>query len=310
MNNDKHKYLKYKKKYLKNKNNKYYQTAGSLLYFPLNDEIHFWGRQIMEHAFFLYLGLEETELKKRAFNLWTLWKSFLDENFYKKGIVINIKTIELTDNDLKKVSKIDIANLLKYYIEPMVEFNTRVVENLSSGKWIGWIYISLANHMLSEIQYFHKKIIGKSMTINEEVEYINEHNSGEIGVTAQLIDPSPQQQQTIDLARSYATRSMSKYKAGHVLSLDGPSNSTEKFPFMWTKEDEEFLKGMNTTEQKKMIDISIRYSDELTKFAEDTNEKIESNELKSVINPVLGWHVYREFFRFTLTLKRIVKKNS
>ena len=299
------KYLKYKNKYVSLKNKTYQQQRGGANIFPINDEIHFWSRQLMEHSLFLHLGLEELNLKKEALESQMKWKHFLNANFYDKGVRVNLDTIILTPADLAKVDDIDIDKFNRDYLEPMIEFNTKVVNILKTGKWVGWIFPALAEHMLKEANYFNRKVNGPAYTLDEEIEFDNTHNAEEIGTSANLIDPNPEQQKTIDLVRSYALKAMSKFRAGQALSMDGPMDPSEPFPQDWTKEQEDYLKGLNNTDKKMLLELSIRYGKELTDFANDTNQKIEANQLKSVINPILGKHVYREFARFTETLKAL-----
>jgi len=205
------KYLKYKKKYLDTKNKQYSNQRGgnNLVEFTLFDEIHFRGRQMMEHLLFLNWGLDinkAEKLKKKSMELHMKWKSFLEKTFYSKGIRVTLKTVFLTVDDMAKLGSdvpIDEVNKL---IDETKKFKEKLIDDyLSKGnEWIGLVYLSLAKHMLEETIYFKRKINGPLFAPEEEISYINEHHSGEMAVTAQLIDPDPSQQKIIDLVRSYA----------------------------------------------------------------------------------------------------------
>lgn len=321
------KYLKYKKKYtdLKNLKNQLHHQSGGLnldTNFSIQDEIHFWGRQMAEHTFFLYLGLEDVKvenvkvenikpgLKGSAFELLAKWKHFMNQNFYDKGIKINNETIFLTPEDITKVGNIDTneLNKLNELINDTSKFNGEVISVLNSGQWIGWIFPSLVEHMQIETDYFRRKVNGPEYKPEEEIKFINDHHGGEMGVAAQLIDPNPAQQKIIDIVRSYALKTMAELKAG--TSLTGADAAGEKFPRQWTKADENILKGLSPGEQATLLYLSIRYSQELTDFAKDTGDKIESNQLKSIISPVLAHHVHREFARFTERLNLLSGINA
>lgn len=302
---DYEKYQRYKRKYINMKNKMNKRQRGGADVFPVNDTLHFWSRQLMEHALFLHLGLEDIKLKKQAWEMHLKWKNFLNKNFYDKGIKVTLETIMLTNEDLAKVPDIDIDRFIKDYLVEMIEFNGFVVEKLRKGEWLGWIYLALGEHMLKEAEYFQMKLKGPAFTPEDEIAFANEHNGEEVGALAGLINPSPDQQKIIDLTRSYAMKDMSKFKEGQALSLDGPPNASEPFPGQWTKQDELFLKGMDATDQAKLIELSIRYGDELSKYAADTNQKIASGQLNSMINPILGFHGYREIARFTETLRAL-----
>lgn len=277
--------------------------------FPLADEIHFWAKQTMEHQLMLFLGLEDVsdfQLKQKAFELHAKWKDFLNKNFYDKGIKVGNLTVELTSDDLAKVSNIDLRNL-NDLINQTIDFTNKIIKALMDGNWIGWVYPSLANHMLEETEYFARKINGPDFSIDEEITYANHHHSGELAVTAQLIDPEPSQQKIIDLVRSYSMKKMSAYNAekslaGKDFNLDLPTN--------WSQQDELILQGMHPEEQASLLFISIRYGREVCKLAEDTGNKIRSKQLKSIIAPFIADHVLREFIRFTKTLENIQSGQS
>ena len=293
-------YLKYKKKYL-NLKSKMLRGGGEAA-FSFVDEVHFWGRQMMEHALFLYLGLEDEkyQLKNKAQEIYNKWQGFMGEKFYSKGINVGKDTVFLTEGDIAKIGEIDKEEVLEN-IALIKNFKQEVVSILGTGKWIGWIFPSMAKHILDEAVYFEEKVRGTS---RDEIKYIVEHHMGEIGVTAQLIDPS--EQSTIDLVRSYALLCMAEFREGRGLANQGAASP---FPKVWTKEEEAILKSLDT-ENANLLVLSIRYSKELDELAGDTGKKIESNQLKTVISPILANHVYREFARFTKTLERLQGKGA
>lgn len=299
-------YLKYRSKYeqLQNRLNQN-QRGGVGEIFPLADEIHFWAKQLMEHQLFLFLGLEdvnEFNMKRRAFEIHVKWKDFLNNNFYRKGVRVTNETVELSPDDLSKVGNIDI-NAVNDLINQTSNFTQQVIKTLAAGNWVGWIYPSLAKHMLEETEYFSSKVNGPAFSPDREIKYILHHHSGELAVTAQWIDPDPSQQAIIDLVRSYALKNMSRFLDGKNLEdHTGPLNG---MPHRWTKADEAILNGMNPGEQASLLFLSIRYSREVVALAQDTGDKVKNNQLESIISPVVADHVLREFRRFTTTLERL-----
>ena len=267
--------------------------------FPTADEIHFWGRQLMEHAFFLYLGLVNPKLKDQSKENYKLWEKFMKKNFWDRGIVAQLTTIMITDQHAYNDNMVDIGETI-VLVDKTISFVDHVVQVLNHGEWSGWIFPSLAKHMLKETNYFKAKLTG-SISTDDEIKFINDHHSEEMGTTAQLIDPAPEQQPIIDIARSYVLKCMSKIKSGISLT-DAKSHN---FPKEWTQQDEDLLKQMHPTDQATLLRLSIKFSRELTEFADDTGKKIESGQLKSVISPVLAHHVHREFARFTQRLEML-----
>jgi len=303
----KEQYHHFKKKYLNLKKKlqlrQQRQSGGATTSnFPLIDEIHFWGRQLTEHCLFLFLGLQDTDniLKTEAYELNQRWEKFMNETFYDKGIKVTPETVFLSESDLDKVGNISTDKVNKL-IDATIDFKSKLVEILDHGIWIGWNFISLVKHMLQESLYFRKKVNGPAFTRDEEIQYANHHHSTEMGVTAQLIDPQIEQQPLIDVIRSYALKRMSELKL--TGSLTG-TDSAMPFPKRWTKEEEAILQGLEPNEKEQMLFLSIRFGEELVKFAEDTGIKVDNGQLRSLISSTLAHHVHREFVRFTENLKK------
>ena len=281
--NDYDKYRKYKKKYLDLRNDLHkLQHGGNDVLFPIEDEIHFWGRQMTEHLLFLHLGLEVTDLKNEALQIHNLWKKFMEQNFWIKGVESELDLIVLSKNDLAKIGNIDTNKVLEL-INSTEKYQQKVINILKTNEWIGWIFTSLAEHMQKETEYFKRKISGPKYNADEEIKFINQHHGEEMGATAQFIDPAPENNMAIEKARSYATKTMKN----------------------WSKRDLEILQGLDITEKATLLKISIKYSTELTKFAKETGMKIDHKQFKSIISPILAHHVYREFDRFTKTLEML-----
>lgn len=267
--------------------------------FPVADEIHFWGRQLMEHSLFLFLGLEKTDLKKEAHKNYKHWEEFMNQYFWDKGIIASPTTIMITDQSAYSDSMVSVNPTLKL-IDQTMNFITGIATILSTSEWIGWIFPSLVDHMIKETIYFRQKLTDDLLPENE-IKFINDHHSEEMGATAQLIDPALEQQPIIDIARSYVLKCMSKIKSG--ISLTDAKNN--EFPKQWTPDEELLLTGLSFTDQATFLRLSIKFSRELTEFADDTGKKIETGTLKTVISPVLAHHVHREFARFTMRLEML-----
>lgn len=287
------------------------RIKGGAGVFPIEDEIWFWGRQMTEHALILHLGLEDEEhkLKNEAKQIYNDWLDFMQKNFWKYEALADPKKYFLTECEVQSLrGKIDTKELEKL-LTNITEFKQKVVdqlnlqteiikqkqtvvEQLSPNGWKGWIFPSLALHVLKEAQYFAEKISPSAtpMSPEEEINWINQHNTEEIGTTAQLIDPAPENGPVLEKARAYAAK-----------KLEGVGKDDEK----WTEGEVRILQGMDVEEVATMLRLSTKYSKELTDFAKETGEKIDTRQLKSIIAPFLANHVFREFARFTLTLERL-----
>jgi len=129
-------------------------------------EVAFWSRQLSEHALFLHLGLEISELKDRAL---ALHKKF--ERFRK---------------DIKPDSMATILPLCK----ELREFKDLVFIRLNGGEWIGWIFPLFARHILLELDYFVDKLNGIEYSDREEVVFWDVINCEHAEFAAHLLDPT------------------------------------------------------------------------------------------------------------------------
>lgn len=288
---DYEKYLKYKKKYLELRRNsdRRGQSGGAngtngTSVFPLEDETQFWGRQMTEHALFLFLGLEDGDhsLKKEAFEIHREWKQFMKTNFWGKGIEPKPDLVTLSPENLKLVGTVNKEETLAL-IDRISKFQQKIIDILNANEWIGWIFPSLALHMEKETEYFRRKLQGPPFTVAEEIAFSNTHHSEEIGTTAHLLDPAPENLPLHTKAMEYSLKTMKN----------------------WSESDKKILQGMDVTEQATLLRLSIKYGQELTQFAAETGQKIDAKQLKSIISPVLAHHVHREFARLTMTLQAL-----
>lgn len=274
-------------------------STGTL--FPIQDEVFFWGTQMKEHALFLYLGLEDDvgkkgtyKLKNKASEIHNDWGEFMKDTY---GNLSPAVTLEGQDLSKFEVNKQRLEKLLN----ELIVFKEKVLGELNGGKWIGWIYPSMVKHMIKEAGYFKRKLNGPAFTDDEEIKFSNQHQGEEMAVTAQLIDPMPEQQSDIELVRAYGNKKMSEIKS--------PLPPTVS---KWTPADEELLKGMisSPTNISKLLEVSKRYGQEITNIAKLTGDRIKRNDLKTIISTILAEHTYREYARFTLTLDKISQRSA
>lgn len=83
-----------------------------------SDEINFWVRQVSEHALFIYLGLEEPNLKQEALDTHMALEKFRKE--------FN-----------KNPTDIVFMNTVFPLLKKEREFTIKVLRGLDQGKWFG-----------------------------------------------------------------------------------------------------------------------------------------------------------------------------
>ena len=215
------------------------------------DEINFWALQMSEHALFLYLGLVDEKLKTCGLQL---HKEF--ENY--RQLIKSQPTME----NYRKI--MPLLHRLRAY--KLAVYNT-----LNTGKWIGWIYPAFAEHVLLELDYFLDKLTGRQFTAADEIAFWNKERSGEVGLTAHLLDPSEQK----------------LVKQAMELSFK--------------------IKCPPKSEEEMMVGLSLKNYKELDAFNKQAQTAMANNAVKSIIHPVLLDHIVREGERAIQVVSRLQK---
>jgi hypothetical protein len=136
-----------------------------------SDEIDFWVRQLSEHALFLYLGIEEPNLKAEALKLHQKFEDFRTK-------------FNGRPNDIA------LMNTVFPLLQQEREFKVRVLQALDAGKWIGWIFPLFVNHTILELDYLVDKLNGKQYSAEDELMFWNRINSEHAAFAAHLLDPA------------------------------------------------------------------------------------------------------------------------
>lgn len=127
-----------------------------------NEEFQFWGRQIVEHALFSHLALEEPTLKAAA-----------RQTYEQLGAAYQAKNLQ------------EFVRLTNEFIAT----KQQLVARIQAGEWLGWAYPSFLQHMVEEEQFFLAKLQGPIPDAVELNFWLHERRT-EAEVTAHLIDPS------------------------------------------------------------------------------------------------------------------------
>lgn len=156
----------------------------------LTEEIGFWSRQMSEHALFLFLGLNETEvpeLKERGLELHEKFQAWRDR-FAQQG----------------RLSKRSLRNY-KQLLGQLRAYKKAVLKAVLAG-WSGWLYPSFVQHVLLELDYHVQNINGVKRAPAKEVEFWNIINGDHANFAKHLIDPTEVQlvEQADQLAKQFA----------------------------------------------------------------------------------------------------------
>ena len=249
------------------------QQGGSHGQFHRYDDIHFWGRQMAEHMELLCLGFEDAELKEGAHKLHTEWIACMDPLF--NGI--SHDKIFLDQADIAKISPIDINQIIKM-IDCTNEYLQNAIKVIKTKGWVGWIFISLVQHMIVETLYF-KQQLTEPLSIDAECKIILEHHVTESAATAHLLDPAEK------------------------VYIEEAERFVQKYSVCMTRSDHDILDTQPITDQAAFICISLKYSEDLVNFATDLGSKIQAKKVYSLISPALANHIEREYIRFTARLQ-------
>ncbi len=134
------------------------------------NEIDFWARQMSEHILFVFLGLEDPELKREALELHQTLEKFRE------------KFVE-NPNDINHM------NSLLPILKKEREYQIKAAKILKDGKWIGWLYPLFLDHITMELDYFVDKLNGVKYTPQEELNYWNRVNGEHASFSVRLLDP-------------------------------------------------------------------------------------------------------------------------
>lgn len=242
------------------------------------DNVHFWGMQMREHLELLYLGLNDTIYKDWARILNQSWSAYLKWIF--ESLDIDAYKVFLDASDFAKIVDFKLDSDIKELIDQTEIFNESLLKVLRENKWIGWIFLSIVEHMQDETLYFKKIVNRQFNSQREEIDFIIHHHKTEMRATTHLLDPAPENDELITTLDSYIKRNI----------------------VQWFEE--------NDAEVNKNLEIAHTYSEELTRLTAEAANKIENYILKSIIPLTLAKHVNREFIRFTRILNYVPHDND
>jgi hypothetical protein len=270
------KYLNYKDQYNKLKNN-FCQWGRGVTDDQL-DTVHFWGNQFCEHALMLGLMLIDKNLKNEAMELHLQWSEYMKKTFEDQGI--DKYKITLNESDLRKLNESvqDIDQPIQL-MNKLTKFKTKVKELVDAGNWIGWVYPAFVSHILDEINYVMAEING-SISDEDKINFWNQSNAEEAGLSGHLLDPDPVNDPDIEHANEFYHEVMEKIKNGET---SGPI--------------------------QQMIALSRQFVTELDGMVTETRKKIHAGKVKSIIHPALIDHIDREDKRCIACLEKIRMKH-
>lgn len=225
------------------------------------DEITFWGRQMAEHALFLHLGLQPDQFNQQL-NI---------QQLKDQGLALH-KTLTAFLEKFKQNP--EIASEILPLLQDLRTYKLAVINATNSGVWVGWVFPTLARHVLIELDYFVDKLADLPYTDQDEVAFWNVMNGEHAGLAAHLLDPSE-----VDLTK----------KAEKI---------ADQYQNMKTVE----------SEKEMMVQLSIKYAKELDNYNTQARAGSKAGDIKSIIHPVLLDHVIREGKRSIAVLNTLKNK--
>jgi len=136
--------------------------------YHVKDDVTFWSQQMTEHALFLYMLLDANKapyLKQRALDQYQQWVNYLTNP--DQTTLLNLL------NQLRTL-KLDIYG------------------EKSTGKDIGFVYLTLVEHMLKELDFFVTLLNGTNNPTNE-INFWKTENAEHTTLTGHLLDPLEKQ---------------------------------------------------------------------------------------------------------------------
>ena|SRR3989338_1718684 len=128
----------------------------------LKKETNFWSEKIKQDCFMFTIGLTDRELKNRAKNMEKIWENYLNGD--------NIKLNDILD--------------ATYILE------TDIRSRLQNNENIGYLYLDYIEHTLLKYHYFYNLINNKLHTVNDHLNFWNQHNIDFTILHPHFFDPS------------------------------------------------------------------------------------------------------------------------
>lgn len=129
---------------------------------PLQDDVEFWHRQMMEHALFLSLLFTDAGLKAQATQLHQLWQQTPPT-----------------------------ATAVERPLNELIAYKEMALGRLRRGEWLGWCLPSFIEHVLYEARYFRSRLTPAGTTVTEDVKTWTTVVLGHTVVGPKLVDPTP-----------------------------------------------------------------------------------------------------------------------
>lgn len=295
------KYLKYKEKYNNLKLKKINGGTKGLDLKYKYDQIHFWMHQFEEHAVVISLAIEPdpdpqpnsvsvfhseaSMLKAKGIELHKRAKEYLDRVFVSKGIDENKIVLDESDYAKLNFSQSDISEA-EIIVDDIRKYKINVINVIkeceANRKWLGWIMESLVQHMIDELDFYGKIIqtgsdLNNSYNVPEQISFWTKINAEHVGMASHFLDI------TYENDTAFRNAYENYYKA------------------------QEYI-GKN---RDQPINISAElqtYINTLVNITEETRNKLEQGQLKSVINPDIAFHDVREAERSQLAIQSLKNK--
>lgn len=153
--------------------------------FSRDDEIRFWGQQILEHQIFIYNGLVEDAITDADIE-----PRFIDGKPYslRDEALIHLRQWDIILNKPRFDNQEVNEAILSAF-----GYQNYILNILDRGIFIGYLYPSLIKHMNMETDYLWKKLNGYGYNFNDEFSFWVVHHQGETAVAEKLLDPSENQ---------------------------------------------------------------------------------------------------------------------
>lgn len=169
-----------------------FAKAGPVSSRYLKNEIGFWSRQMGEHALFLYLGLNETEVPELK----------------RRGLVLHKKFQAFRDRFMRLSPRAITPQVISTYkrlLAQLRSYKKNVLKAVLAG-WSGYIHPSFAQHILLELNYHVQNINGIKHSAQDEIKFWNTINGDHANFAKHLLDPTEVQlvEQADELAKKFA----------------------------------------------------------------------------------------------------------
>ena len=225
---------------------------STLPYTLTQADLEFHSSMMLEHTIFLHLAIEEEPFKTQSFEQYQQWRQYVEQGY----------------------PELQLSSL----VEQLRTLKTGILEQLLSGRWVGWLSISFMRYILEELDEFALKISGQRPTVA-----IMALQSWRL-----MIDHLEDAESKIDPIETYFKQQARELLTSMPQTMRRLAHRSYNSQQLLTDYQEEI--GRSSDDVQWIIGSALKAGEDIDKFL----DSIEKYKPKTTIHPLLLTHWRKE----------------